>query len=146
MKHILVCLPIFAVFHGNAQQSMQKDKSEILQIRKANNKAIKDYDIISETNYYMDDYVIILGKGGLISGKQNYIERYKNDTIGFYVRKPKTVTVSSADTLAIEKGRWIYFDKGKQQFGGDYTAQWRKILGTWKIHGEVYVQLWDKKE
>lgn len=145
MKYLVHLCLIFVAFYGNAQQSKQKDKYEILQKREVTNRAIKNYDIISETNCYMDEYIIILGSGGLISGKQKYIERYKNDTIGYYVRKPITVKVSKSDTLAIENGQWVYIDKGIQQLGGDYTAQWRKILDVWKIQGEVYVQLWHKE-
>ena len=145
VKYALASLLLLATFHGKAQSTLEKDKLQINQIRTATNKAIKEYDLAAETKYYLDDYVIALGSGGVITGKQNYIKRYTGDTIGYYIRTTQNIKINSNGKVAIENGQWVFIHYCVQQLGGDYTAQWRKIAGEWKIQAEVYVQLWDKK-
>ena len=93
-KFILASLLVIVTTNVNSQSAHEKDKIQIIQIRKGNNKAIKEYDLAAETKHYMDDYTIALGRGGLISGKQNYIKRYTG-VIGY----PKTPTRHNCHTL-----------------------------------------------
>jgi ketosteroid isomerase-like protein len=66
-----------------------------------------------------------------------------------YVRTPAEVTLSEANSRAIENGAWVgtrTSEKGAQENGGRYTAYWRKADGVWKIRSELFVTLYCKGE
>lgn len=141
-KTSLLLLCIIFSLTSYAQHKDPVAVNAIKKIRALTNNAIQEFDMITETRYYTDDYVITTGEGRHIGSVSEYIEAYKNDTTSLYVRTTDDVQISSDGSLAFETGHWIEKEKGISYYNGRYTAQWKKIKGVLKVRSEIYVTLW----
>jgi hypothetical protein len=104
MKHILLLFVLtFTDYLAFAQKINATEINKIETIRHLTNKALKEFNITEETNYYTDNYCITTGLGNTVVGKDNYINYYKDDKSGLYIRTPKEITISSLDTLAYKQ-------------------------------------------
>lgn len=125
------------------------DVDEIRSIRMKSNAAIARQDVDALQSFLDDDFVITISSGEIERSREEHgksfalhFEQYP-DVV--YVRTPSEITLSESYPLAIEHGTWVgsrTSENGKLEFGGQYTAAWRKTDGLWRIYSELYVGLY----
>ena len=62
----------------------------------------------------------------------------------YWVRSPKEIKVNAQNGLAWENGTWNGYDPEKGPdavVGGNYSAMWTKVSGSWKIKSQLFVAL-----
>jgi ketosteroid isomerase-like protein len=135
-------------FSTRSQTTKQQDIAAIKSARNACNNALMRHDINEVSSYWLNEFIVIGGNGGSNFGKDSATARLKrqlDQTPGLtYVRTPQKITISDADTLAFETGKWIGLktkDKNPKWLGGDYSAMWWKRDGVWKLRSELFVSL-----
>jgi ketosteroid isomerase-like protein len=116
--------------------------------RAASNEAIVRQDVEGIVSYFDEEYVIITGSGVIEMGRDSQLGSWREHFDRFpsvvYVRSPTDVTLSEAESRAIENGTWVgtwTSQNGPQKKGGRYTAYWRNVDGNWKIRSELFVTL-----
>lgn len=95
------------------------------------------------SKYYLPDFVQTIDKGISTTGKQLAITEWKNlfktnKTVA-YIRTPTTIIVGDNNIMAGETGTWVA--KNSYSKGGNYSAMWRKVNGTWMLQAELFVSL-----
>lgn len=134
---------ILVAFFGRAQHD---DIQTILNLRKASNDALRNYDQELDFTFMTADIQITTGAGTLIAGVDNlrkYITSQKGEKM-YWVRTPIEVKVNRELGLAWETGTWKGYTESlgdKPVVGGNYSAQWTKASGTWLIHSQLFVTL-----
>lgn len=125
----------------------------IRSLRAASNAAIAAHDAAAVASFFDEDYVITISTGAIERSRQAASESFAAHFARFpdvvYVRTPKEIVVSEAYPLAFESGTWVGSRtdaNGPLENGGKYTASWRKVDGTWKIHSELFVGLYCRGE
>ncbi len=136
-------------FHQPFAQDMHNsDIATIKSNRAASNKAIAKHDVKGIEQFWLDDFVQVIGRGTYESGKENISASWKllfnSNTQVVYVRTPEIITVSDNDTMAWENGKWIGIHTYSK--GGNYAAMWIKRNGTWMLKAELFVSLEANKE
>jgi ketosteroid isomerase-like protein len=136
----LLLLPAQIVF---AQQSKPDDTAIIKTSRASSNAALARHDIDGMAKYWLPDFVQTIGRGTSLTGKDSIISAWKklfstNSTV-LYVRSPVNITIGNNGIMAWETGTWTA--KNSYSNGGNYSAMWRKIDGTWKLQAELFVSL-----
>jgi ketosteroid isomerase-like protein len=126
-----------------AQQNKQDDIAIIKAAGASSNAAIARHDIDSMSKYWLPDFVQTIGRGTSLTGKDTIISSWKklfstNSEI-LYVRTPIDITIGNNGIMAWETGVWTA--KNSYSNGGNYSAMWRKIDGTWKLQAELFVSL-----
>jgi len=92
----------------------EDDVEMIKAIRMKSNEAIARHDVDDLTSYLDKDFVITISTGA--------IERSRE-----------------------EHGTWVGSrtrENGKFEFGGQYTAAWKKTDDVWRIYSELFVGLY----
>jgi hypothetical protein len=121
------------------------DKSKILELRKASNTALRNFDYDLNSSFQTEDILITTGAGTLLSGKAALLEYLKNASGRrmYWVRTPDEILVNSLSQLAWEKGTWVgfYEDSATPIVSGNYAAQWTKASGAWLIKSQLFVTL-----
>jgi ketosteroid isomerase-like protein len=116
--------------------------------RAASNQAIVRQDVEAIVSYFDEEYAITTGSGVIETGRDSQLGSWREhfdrlpDVV--YVRSPTDVTLSKAESRAIENGTWIgtwTSQNGPQEKSGRYTAYWRNVDGNWKIRSELFVTL-----
>jgi hypothetical protein len=112
MKHFIILLLAGAIsINSKSQTTKQQDIAAIKFARNASNNALLRHDINEVSFYWLEEFVVINGNGRSNIGKDSAIAWYKrhlDQTPGLtYVRTPKKIIISDADTLAFETGKWI---------------------------------------
>jgi hypothetical protein len=133
---------------ASAQINKQKDIALIKHARNFSNKSMAQHDMAGVSSHWLNEFIVIGGNGGGNIGKDSATARLKrqlDQTPGLtYVRTPKEIIISDADTLAFETGKWIGLktnDKNPKWLGGNYSAMWLKRNGIWKLRSELFVTL-----
>ena len=139
---LLVSL-IFINTSGYAQGNQQNDVVAITASRTASNAAIARHDIDGMAKYWLNDFVQTIGRGTSLTGKDTIIATWKalfrsNATVS-YVRKPSKIIIGDNGVMAWETGTWTA--KNSYSKGGNYSAMWRKVNGSWKLQAELFVSL-----
>ena len=148
IKLLSMCFAIICFQQVPAQTGKQKDIADIRAARQASNDAIAKHDMEGVSKPWLNEYISVSGNGSGTVGKDSAIARYKrqyDNTPGLtYIRTPKTILISDADTLAFETGKWIGLktkEKNPKWVGGNYSAMWWKRNGEWKLRSELFVTL-----
>jgi len=133
-------LPAQIVF---AQQNKHADIAIIKTSRASSNAALARHDIDGMSKYWLPDFVQTIGRGTSLTGKDTIISAWKKlfstNSKVLYVRSPINITIGNNGIMAWETGIWTA--KNSYSNGGNYSAMWRKIDGTWKLQAELFVSL-----
>ena len=104
--------------------------------------------MIFEASTAVRVFIVVAGNGGGTTGKDSAsarLKRHLDQNPGLtYIRTPKNIFISDADTLAFETGKWIGLKTLQQNpkwLGGNYSAMWWKRNGMWKLRSELFVTL-----
>lgn len=124
-------------------QTQQQDVNIIRSSRMSSNAAIARHDIDGMAKYWLSDFVQTIGRGTSLTGRDSIISAWEklfstNSTV-LYIRKPADITIGTNGIMAWETGTWTA--KNSYSNGGNYSAMWRKIDGTWKLQAELFVSL-----
>ena len=148
IKLLSMCVAIICFQQVPAQTDKQKDIAYIRAVREASNDAIAKHDMEGVSKPWLNEYISISGNGSSTVGKDSAIARYArqfDNTPGLtYIRTPKTILISDADTLAFETGKWVGLktkEKNPKWVGGNYSAMWWKRDGIWRLRSELFVTL-----
>jgi len=127
----------------SAQSQAQTDVDIIKSSRSASNTAIARHDIDGMSKYWLPNFVQTIGRGTSSTGKDTIIAAWKKlfstNSKVLYVRTPGDITIGDNGIMAWETGTWTA--KNSYSNGGNYSAMWRKIDGTWKLQAELFVSL-----
>ncbi len=124
----------------------QTDEAQILAKREASNLALKAYEHEKVLSFLTDDVLTTTGNGTLLAGKEAlraYIAKAGASKM-YWVRSPKEIKVNAQNGLAWETGTWNGYDPEKGPdavVGGNYSAMWTKVSGSWKIKSQLFVAL-----
>jgi ketosteroid isomerase-like protein len=126
---------------GNCQQIGNTTKDTISAYRGETNKAILLHDIVSLASYWLPDFTVIKGNGTVLHGRKKVLRSWrkifaKQPSI-FFKRNLKEVVISDTNEMAWELGIWEASNTYSK--GGNYSAMWRRINGTWKLQAELFV-------
>ena len=149
MKKLAILIFGLSVYHTTtAQSNKEKDIAAIKASRLSSNDAITRHDIDGIAKFWLNEFIVVGGNGGGTTGKDSATARLKrqlDQTPGLtYIRTPKKIIISDADTLAFETGKWIGLktkEKKPKWLGGNYSAMWWKRNGVWKLRSELFVTL-----
>ncbi|MGB5370349.1 MAG: nuclear transport factor 2 family protein, partial [Flavobacteriaceae bacterium] len=93
-----------------------------------------------------DDVLTTTGNGTLLVGKEAlkaYISGGGPSKM-YGIRTPEEILVNEGLGLAWETGTWNGHDPEKGPdavVGGNYSAMWTKVSGSWKIKSQLFVAL-----
>ena len=113
--------------------------------RAAFNVAIANRDASAIGPILAKNCVMITGSdSSVITGRMAQVKTWRalfaSDDTAMYTRLPDIITVSSAEPIAMEQGRWEGAGpEGLVLHSGDYSAKWRSIGGQWVIEAEIFV-------
>lgn len=130
-------------------QTDPTDQEQILTIRQASNRALKSYDTQQVLSYLTDDVLTTTGSGTLLCGKkalEDYISGGGKSKM-YWIRETQEIRVNKKRKLAWERGSWKGYDPETSQehiIHGEYSAQWTKESGVWKIRSQLFVTLGDE--
>ena len=135
-----------AVTAVNGQTGAVDDAAAIRAARADSNAAIARHDVDGIARHWLADIAIVTSTGASGQGREANASRMagqftrRPDTV--YVRTPTAIDVFAAWNVAAERGewtgRWTERD-GVVDIAGTYQAQWRRVDGTWRIQGELFV-------
>jgi len=142
-KRLVILVLLLPVKFAFAQSNEQSDIATIKASRTASNVAIAKHDIDGISKYWLPDFVQTIGRGTSLTGKDTIIASWKalfktNKSV-VYVRTPSAIVIGDNGIMAWETGTWTA--KNSYSKGGNYSAMWRKIDGTWKLQAELFVSL-----
>lgn len=141
---LLLVTVLMTVSTTNADENTQDDQA-IRALRAASNQAMAKRDADTFVSFFDDDYIITYGssiKTLSLAAETQSIKTLFNDFPNVkYVRTPTDIHISNALPLAMETGTWAGGQSPETTYSGRYTAAWRKVNGTWKIHNELFVTL-----
>jgi len=147
-KGLFIFLFILFFHQPFAQNIHNNDIAIIKSNRAASNDAIAKHDVKGIAQFWLDDFMQVIGRGSYETGKENISASWKalfnSNTQVIYVRIPNEIIISDNDTMAWESGKWtgIYtYSKG-----GNYSAMWIKRNGNWMLKAELYVSLKANKQ
>jgi ketosteroid isomerase-like protein len=118
------------------------DEAAIRRARANSNRAIVKRNLLG-----VGDYVAVVGNGGFVASKKEYLSLFKQEFDSgsqrlIYDRIADKVEVNPAGGLSAEHGHWIARrDDGVTAVSGTYMAMWQRTPGGWKIRSELFVTL-----
>ncbi|MFI5160300.1 MAG: YybH family protein [Sphingobacteriales bacterium] len=140
-KNLIVFLLLITSYSAFAQNS--QDVEIIKSSRASSNAAIARHDINGIAKYWLPDFVQTIGRGTSLTGKDTIIAAWRQlfgtNSKVLYMRSPVNITIGNNGVMAWETGTWTA--KNSYSKGGNYSAMWRKIDGTWKLQAELFVSL-----
>lgn len=146
-RPILIILIILKFIGFSASNIFsQSNKTQILELRKASNAALQEYNIDLVLSFLTEDVLITTGNGTLLAGKESlrkYI-RSAGESKMYWIRTPKEIKINEEKGLAWENGTWKGYDPDKSNkpiVGGKYSAMWTKETGRWLIKSQLFVSL-----
>lgn len=99
-----------------------------------------------------EDVIIVTGSdSGVIAGREAQLDVWKSDFSNpsrlIYVRTPRCIAVSEVEPIATELGTWVGKPKTPDgsEVGGDYTAKWREVGGTWRLEAEIFTTMRERQ-
>lgn len=132
-------------------QTDRTDEQQIRAIRDASNRALKSYETVEVLSYLTDDVLTTTGSGTLLCGKkalEDYISGGGQSKM-YWIRGTQEVRVNENRKLAWEQGSWKGYDPERSQepvVHGEYSAQWTKESGDWKIRSQLFVTLGEEEK
>ena len=143
LKVLFLFLSMFC-FHPSFAQNMHNNDIAIIKSnRAASNNAIAKHDVKGIEQFWLDDFVQIIGRGTYETGKDNisasWQALFNSNPQVVYVRIPGKIIISDNDTMAWETGKWTGIHTYSK--GGNYSAMWIKRNGTWMLKAELFVSL-----
>lgn len=123
------------------------DEAAIRRARANSNRAIVKRNLLGVGDSLAEDYVAVVGNGGFVSSKKEYLSLFKQDFDSgsqrlIYDRVTDKVDVNAGEGLAAEHGHWIARrEDGATPFSGTYLAMWRRQPDGWKIRSELFITL-----
>jgi len=123
------------------------DEAAIRRARTNSNRAIAKRNLLGVADSLADDYVAVVGNGGFVSSKKEYLSLFKEDFDSgskriVYERIADKVEVNAEQGLAAEHGHWVgNREDGTTAFSGTYMAMWKQTPSGWKIRSELFVTL-----
>ena len=144
---LLLLLVVAYCFSATALYA-QTDKEQILTLRDASNQALKALDHTKVLSFLTEDVLTTTGSGTLLCGKkalEDYILE-AGDSKMYWIRTAHEIEVNEKRGLAWESGIWNGYDPDVSEeaiVGGNYSAQWTKASGAWKIKAQLFVTLWE---
>jgi ketosteroid isomerase-like protein len=144
MQRPIFVFSLLLLFRFLPAQEIKQDNIAIIKsLRAASNAAIAKHDVEGISKYWLNDFVQVRGNATYLTGKDTIIASWKklfNDNPKvLYVRTASQIIISTNDTLAWETGTWKAFNSYSN--GGNYSAMWRNINGSWKLQAELFVSL-----
>lgn len=122
------------------------DEDAIRTARASSNLAIVNKDIDGIAASWANDILVLSSTSAhLVGARANrhyYLAQFTRRPDTLWVRTPTVISVLQAWNMALEEGDWVgsWTDPdGPVELRGRYTAQWRRLSGTWRIQGEIYV-------
>ena len=120
-----------------------------IRMRRADfNRALADMDLSAIGPLLAPAAILVTGSdSGVINGRKAQLMAWKREFASagriIYVRMPTSITVSSAEPIAMEQGEWkgVAADTEELAASGIYSAKWRKLRGEWLIEAEIFVTL-----
>jgi len=91
--------------------------------------------IDSLVNTYWDDACVL----GEECGKSFIRDQFKAQMGLFRFEELRAVSISVADSIAVEKGRWTVSTNSGGTLSGEYLSEWRRRDKKWKIIYDVSV-------
>ena len=143
MKKLSILTMVFAAaaivllsvcLDGNAQSARKVKK----RINETNLNIIRWFNtgqVDSLTSIYWDD-ACLLGDG---CGKLFIRTHYKPQMDLFRFEELRAVSITVADSIAVEKGRWIISFYSGGTLSGEYLSEWRRRNKQWKIINDISV-------
>lgn len=120
-----------------------------IRMRRADfNRALADMDLSAIGPLLAPAAILVTGSdSGVINGRKAQLMAWKREFASpgrtIYVRMPTSITVSSAEPIAMEQGEWKGVAAATEELAasGIYSAKWRKLRGEWLIEAEIFVTL-----
>jgi ketosteroid isomerase-like protein len=142
-KFIYFFVLLLAIRFARAQEKTQMEISAIKAARTASNAAIARHDVEGIAKYWLPDFVQVSGNTRSMKGKDSLMrawsQLFNSNPDVSYLRSPTDIIISFNDTLAWETGNWTAIKSYSR--GGNYSAMWRKVDGSWKLQAELFVSL-----
>ncbi len=137
---------MIALLLVNSVLVAQTDEAQIMALREASNLALQAYENEKVLSFLTDDVLTTTGNGTLLAGKEALKAYIATGSMSkmYWVRSPKEITVNAQNGLAWETGTWNGYDPEKGPdavVGGNYSAMWTKVSGSWKIKSQLFVAL-----
>ena len=112
--------------------------------RAAFNRALAERDLDTIAALLVPDVVMVTGSdSAVLAGRKAQLLAWKREFAAAHpttcVRTPESITLSPAEPIAMEHGRWQ--GTGPLPSSGTYVAKWREAGGRWRIEAEIYVTL-----
>jgi len=141
MKKLSILTVIFAAtvlvlltvcMDGNAQSETK--------VRKIISESNKDFvrwfntgQVDSLITIYRDDACLV-GQG---CGKSYIRDYYRSQMNAYRFEELGAISISVADSIAVEKGRWIISTYSGGRLSGEYLTEWRRRDKKWQIVNDV---------
>jgi ketosteroid isomerase-like protein len=142
---LLICLAT-TCSSGEIGARQQSDEELIRAARARSNQAIAAHDLDGIARAWMTDVHVVSSTSAQTAGREQNRQRmatqFTNRPDTVYVRRPATIDVYPAWSVASERGEWTgrwTEPDGTLEIGGTYLAQWRKAEGQWLIQAELFV-------
>jgi ketosteroid isomerase-like protein len=147
-KRLFIFLFMLSSHQPFAQNMHNTDIATIKSNRIASNNAIAKHDLNGIEQFWLDDFVQVIGRGTSETGKENistsWKALFKTNPKVVYVRIPGEIIISDNDTMAWESGKWTGIHTYSK--GGNYSAMWIKRNGNWMLKAELFVSLKANKQ
>ena len=56
---------------------------------------------------------------------------------GYQIEELRIISLSVADSVAVEKGRWTILLPGETRFSGEYLTEWRRTKKRWLVVNDI---------
>lgn len=126
---------------------MVNDDAIIRAQRAQSNMAIAARDLDGIVAVMTPDAVVSVAGGSRLSGRDAsraaFAEQFADRTFAGYTRETDRVVIADSAKQATEQGRWAgrwRLNSGDHVMRGTYTAEWRRVDGTWLIQSEIFVE------
>ena len=119
---------------GNAQSAKKVKKM----INETNLNVVRWFNtgqVDSLVTTYWDD-ACLMGDG---CGKSFIRDHYKAQMDIYKFESLRAVSITVADSIAVEKGRWIVSIYSGGTLSGEYLTEWRRRDKKWKIVNDISV-------
>ncbi|MGN6602923.1 MAG: YybH family protein [Ginsengibacter sp.] len=143
LNALFLLLSMLCLHPSFAQSKHNIDIANIKSNRAVSNDAIAKHDVKGIAQFWLDDFVQVIGRGTYETGKgkiaASWQALFNSNSQVVYVRTPENIIISDNDTMAWESGKWTGIHTYSK--GGNYSAMWIKRNGNWMLKAELFVSL-----
>jgi ketosteroid isomerase-like protein len=148
LNALFLLLSMLCLHPSFAQSTHNNDIAIIKSNRAVSNDAIAKHDVKGIAQFWLDDFVQVIGRGTGETGKEkiaaSWQALFNSNPQVVYVRIPGKIIISDNDTTAWESGKWTGIHTYSK--GGNYSAMWIKRNGNWMLKAELFVSLEANKQ